>query len=378
MFLPALVFLALAAFVGALLWSPIAGRAAYLHLMLAAGAMPLIFGAMSHFIPVLTRTRTPTARVGIIPVLAMLGGVLAVGAFSLPGKDWGWHAGAVLALAAATSLLAWSRRRRRSMLGWPHPCLAWYEAALACLALALIAVLAAAVWPQQMTALRRIHLHLNTLGFIGMTAVSTLAVLLPTVTGRTDPDAGQRLRGDLPWAVVGTLLVAGGSAWLGALAWVGAALWAIPLLRMGTRWLRLYPREIFALHGAAPLLAAALLGFALSIVLGAIAPASESAALDPTATFAAGFLLPLVSGAASQLLPVWLRPGVQSAWHAGLRRSLGRYGGVRAILFLIGGTAAGLGWGYGLLLGAATLIWFLLQAALSLLQATLIQRGNQP
>ena len=142
--------------------------------------------------------------------------------------------------------------------------------------------------------------------------------------------------------------------------------------------MRAVPLTLLLSLGAAPLLAAALLGFVLSIVLGAIAPASESVALDPTATFAAGFLLPLVSGAASQLLPVWLRPGVQSAWHAGLRRSLGRYGGVRAILFLIGGTAAGLGWGYGLLLGAATLIWFLLQAALSLLQATLIQRGNQP
>jgi hypothetical protein len=30
----------------------------------------------------------------------------------------------------------------------------------------------------------------------------------------------------------------------------------------------------------------------------------------------------------------------------------------------------------GLLLGAATLIWFLLQAVLSLLQAILIQRGK--
>lgn len=55
--LPALVFLALVAFAAALLWAPHAGRAAVLHLILAVGAMPLIFGAMSHFIPVLTRTR---------------------------------------------------------------------------------------------------------------------------------------------------------------------------------------------------------------------------------------------------------------------------------------------------------------------------------
>lgn len=59
--LPALVGLALAAFVAALLGSLHAGRIVTLHLILAVGAMPLIFGAMGHFIPVLTRTRTPGA-----------------------------------------------------------------------------------------------------------------------------------------------------------------------------------------------------------------------------------------------------------------------------------------------------------------------------
>ena len=98
--------------------------------------------------------------------------------------------------------------------------------------------------------------------------------------------------------------------------------------------------------------------------------------VEPALAFVVGFMLPLVSGAASQLLPVWLRPGVQTGWHAALRRSLGRYGGIRALLFLMAGVAAGLGMEFGLLLGAATLIWFLLQAALSLLQAILIQRGN--
>ena len=59
--LPALVSLALAAFAAALLGLLHAGRAATLHLVLAVGAMPLIFGAMSHFIPVLTRSRTAPA-----------------------------------------------------------------------------------------------------------------------------------------------------------------------------------------------------------------------------------------------------------------------------------------------------------------------------
>jgi hypothetical protein len=377
--MPALVLLALAAFAAALLWSPHAGRAAALHLLLAVGAMPLIFGAMSHFIPVLTRTRTAPPGLLSLPILALAGGALVVGALSLPDLFWGRYAGALLAVAAASALLAWSRRRRAGMLGRPHPCLAWYEAALACLVLALLAILASAIWPQQTIALHRLHLHLNTLGFVGMTAVSTLAVLLPTVAGRPDPQVGPRLRRDLPWAVAGTLLVAIGSAWLGPLAWIGGALWAVPLVRLGASWLRLYRAEILALHGAAPLLAAALAGLALSMLLGAmnsVPPAGAFRATEPALAFVAGFMLPLVSGAASQLLPVWLRPGVQSDWHAKLRDSLGRYGGVRAVLFFTGGLVAGLGHPWGLLLGAATLIWFLLQASAALLQSGLFQKRN--
>ena len=377
--LPAQVFLALVAFAAALLWAPHAGRAAALHLILAVGAMPLIFGAMSHFIPVLTRTRAAAAGLFSIPVLALAGGALVVGALSMPGLYWGRYAGALLALTAAGALLAWSRRRRAGMLGRPHPGLAWYDAALACLVLALLAILAGAVWPQQAIALHHLHLHLNTLGFVGLTAVSTLAVLLPTVAGRPDPQVGPRLRRDLPWATAGTLLVAIGAAWFGPLAWIGAALWAVPLVRIGASWLRLYRAEILALHGAAPLLAAALAGFALSLVFGAMAPLAAAGgfrATQPALAFVGGFMLPLVSGAASQLLPVWLRPGIQSDWHARLRARLGRYGGVRAVLFCLGGIAAGLGREWGLLLGAATLIWFLLQAGAALLQAFVIQRRN--
>lgn len=83
--LPALVFLALTAFAAALLWSPHAGRAAALHLILAVGAMPLIFGAMSHFIPVLTRTRSAPSALATVPVLALAGGALVVAALGFPG-----------------------------------------------------------------------------------------------------------------------------------------------------------------------------------------------------------------------------------------------------------------------------------------------------
>lgn len=374
MALPAQVFLALAAFAAALLGSLHTGRAAALHLILAVGAMPLIFGAMSHFIPVLTRTRSAAAGLLVIPVAGLAGGALVVAALSLPGMIWGRYAGALLALTAAGALFVWSRRRRAGMLGRPHPCLAWYETALACLVLALLAILASAIWPQQAIALRRLHLHLNTLGFIGLTALSTLAVLLPTVTGKPDPQAGPRLRRDLPWAVSATLLVAIGAAWFAPLAGIGGVAWAIPLGRLGTSWLRLYRAEILALHGAAPLLAAALAGLALSLLVGAVAVALP--AFTPTSVFVAGFLLPLVSGAATQLLPVWLRPGVQNSWHVRLRGSLGRYGGARAVLFCISGIVAGTGREWGLLLGAATLLWFMLQAVTALAQAQFIEKES--
>jgi hypothetical protein len=97
---------------------------------------------------------------------------------------------------------------------------------------------------------------------------------------------------------------------------------------------------------------------------------------EPALAFVVGFMLPLVSGAATQLLPVWLRSGVQSSWHATLRGRLGRYGGIRAVLFCIGGIAAGMGREAGMLLGAATLIWFLLQASVALLQSKTFHERN--
>jgi hypothetical protein len=275
---------------------------------------------------------------------------------------------------AAGTLLVWSRSRRAGMLGSPHPGLAWYEAALACIILALCAILAGAIWPEQMPALRRFHLHLNTLGFIGLTALGTLSVLLPTVAGRPDPEAVSRLRRDLLWAVAGTILIAIGAAWFGVLAGIGGALWAIPLVRLGASWLRRYRVEILALHGAAPLHAAALAGFTLSMLFGAAAVAFP--VLSPTSAYIAGFLLPLVSGAASQLLPVWLRPGMQGNWHARLRVSLGRHGGTRAVLFLISGVGAGSGLEWGVPLAAGTLLWFILQAGGALALALIIKKEN--
>ena len=58
------------------------------------------------------------------------------------------------------------------------------------------------------------------------------------------------------------------------------------------------------------------------------------------AAFFAGFLLPLVSGAATQLLPVWLRPGPQGTWHKQARDTLGRSSALRGLAFALAGLIA--------------------------------------
>jgi len=105
--------------------------------------------------------------------------------------------------------------------------------------------------------------------------------------------------------------------------------------------------------------------FAVCLVIGALVPLAARGwipPVEPVSAFVAGFLPPLVSGAASQLLPVWLRPAAQGARHARVRAGLGRYNGIRAVTFLVAGVAAGLGFDWGPPLAAATLVWFLAQA----------------
>jgi len=140
-------------------------------------------------------------------------------------------------------------------------------------------------------------------------------------------------------------------------------LWMVPLLQLGRAWTTLYSREIFQLHGAAPSLAAAYIGLVAMLLSGALHAYGILNPMDSTLAFILVFLLPLVTGAVSQLLPIWIHPGMQTNWHAQVRQKLGAGGGYRAMLFLLGGLLAGLGWRSGLLFSIAALIIFLLQLA---------------
>ena len=335
--------------------------AAHIHLALALGIMPLILGAMTHFVPVLTRSAAAHKGVRLIPLLVSSAGALAF--FSFAASNQIYYFAAFIALALATTFAVWIMRRAGKAVGKPHPCLYWYLGAMACLILAFAAVLAMALWPEQRLALKRLHLHLNTLGFIGLTAIATLQVLLPTVAGRPDPQAASRLRQDMKWALGGALLVSIGAACFKPLAWAGVALWIVPLIRLGKAWATLYFREVRQLDGAASSLAAALIGFSAAILFGSLHAGGILNTTDTAHAFILAFLFPLVTGAVSQLLPIWARPGPQTAWHTLARQHLGKGGGYRAMLFLVGGLLLGLGWRGGLLLSIAALAAFLLQLA---------------
>jgi len=307
-----------------------AAPAMWAHIPLVLGALPLIVAAMQHFVPVLTRSGATAAWLKGLPLLLMASGALAVSVFA-GWLDYGWiTAAALTGLAGATAMLAWMRQRSRRALGGPHPGLAWYLAAIGCLMAGLAAAALITCLPQWHAELREFHLHINLYGFIALTAVGTLQVLMPTAARQTDPAVTSRLRTDLKWALAGSLLVATGRAVMLPLAWLGALLWAWVLGRMLWSWWRLHRASLFALHGAPPVLAVSALGLAAAL----FADVADRPHIALLTLFLPGFLMPLVTGAAGVLAPVWLHPGKPAAVHMAGQLRLNRWTGLRALLFL--------------------------------------------
>lgn len=314
------------------------------HIAFGLGVLPLILGAMSYFIPVLTRSAGPGWAAQVPPLLAWCGGVLAVFAFATDFSAGALGLAAALGGLAALSLGIWTVHRVRHMFGPRHRGLDWYLAALGFLLLALLAIGVMPLFPAQRGGLRLFHLHANLLGFVGLTALGTLQVLLPTCLGQADPDAAVRLRRDIKWAVPGALLIAVGSSSLlpetsgatgGLLAVFGALLYGGVVLRMLGAWQSRFGKSLWRIHGAATSLAMAAVGLLALLLLGVLHGFRGMPGRPAIAAFVIAFLLPLVSGAVAQLLPVWLRPGVQGEWHRALRSRLGRWGGVRGLILLL-------------------------------------------
>lgn len=344
------------------------------HLAFAVGVVPLIFAAMSHFVPVLTRTGDPAPWVGRLPWLAQAAGLLAVLAMQGMLPYWLLYGAATVDLVLAAFLLNWMAARARASLGSPHPGWRWYGAALGCLMLALLAILLTAIWPAYWYPLRLFHLHLNTIGLVGLAALGTLPVLMPTVLGKPDPEAAGWLHRRLWLVAGGALVVATGAAVVWPLAAPGAALVLVAALGLVGQWVRRFGIRPLLADGAAASLLAAVVGLLLTLAAGVAHGAGLLPARPSLLAWGAGFLLPLVSGALSQLLPVWRWPGPVTPERRLMRDKLAASGGWRALLFLLAALAllANLqGLAGGILLLA------LLLFVVNLLQAVRVRRSTR-
>jgi len=193
-----------------------------------------------------------------------------------------------------------------------------------------------------------------------------LQVLMPTAANQADPDVGARLRLDLKWALAGSLALALGQAlWL-PMVWLGCTLWFWVIGRMGLAWWQLHRTKIVTWHGAEPVLAAALLGFACAIA-GVILGLEH---LLPLTIFLPGFLMPLVVGAAGQLGPVWIEAGRSMARHAEDRAKITRWNSVRAVLFISAAVLPLLGFKCSGIPALSALVWFGIVFALWLYRDT--------
>lgn len=348
--------------------------AATFHIAFAIGAMPLVFGAITHFVPVLTRSGAAPAFVHWLPLPVQAGGLIATLALG------GWlpyaslHLAAAIVATAALTLALWIVGRLQRTLGAPHPGARWYVAALLALLLAVGLVPLWLLRPELHAALRLMHLHLNSLGFLGLAALGTLPVLLPTALGKPDPGATARLRSDIWLAGGGVFLVALGAASISLLAVAGALLLGLVVLRNLGAWSNCFGLGTLAHDGAAASLALATFGLALLLVLGLAHGAGLMSARSAIGAFAAAFLLPLVTGALTQLLPVWRFPGAATPARAAMRGRLAQWGQVRGLLFLCGGMLLAFDVAAGLAAVAAAMALF----AVALLRALSVRTPRRP
>jgi hypothetical protein len=336
--------------------------------------VPLIFAAISHFVPVLTRSSGPGWWIAHLPAAAQATGLVAVAAMQGWIPYWLLHAAAAVDLVLAAILLSWIVVRALDALGTPHPGWRWYGASLGCLLLALVAIVAIPLWPEYEQALRLFHLHLNILGLVGLAALGTLPVLLPTVLGRADPQAAYWLRQRWRRVVGGALAIALGAAVFWPLAMVGTYFVVVAACCLFGQWRRQFGLRALLADGVACSLLGAVAGLLLTLVAGVAHGLEVLPGRTILFVWAAGFLLPLVTGALSQLMPVWRWPGPTIPARQIMRQKLAATGGWRAVLFFA--AALSLLAGFNGLAGLL-LVGGMLAFAGGLLQAVRVSRSTR-
>lgn len=333
-------------------------RLGFAHAVFAAAALPLMLAAITHFVPVLTRSRSPAAAVRALPGLAGLAGLTALAVFV-----FGWPRSVLLLPAALVGLIAllasgWIARRVAGALGPAHPGVRWYLASLGFLLLAMAAVFGLVLDGEHYRAWRNLHLHANLLGWIGLTALGTLPVLLPTVLQKMQPTAAARLKLELPAAVGGALAIALGAAlgwpWL---ALCGAAGLAYIPARHLHAWSAFFGARRLA-QGVAASLAAATAFLLILLATGAAHGFGALPGARMLLAYVFGFLLPLMLGALAVLLPVWRHAGPESAEREAFRAGLGRHARLRALLCVLAGGLQLFGSEWGAAFAAAAVALF--------------------
>lgn len=356
---------ALGALMAGLIMQP-ASALVWRHVLFAVGVMPLILGAMLYFVPVLTRS-APADVVLLLPMGAFVLGVGVV--FSLQAQSPWLPTLALIGVVLVCTEIAWVWRRRQAALGGAHAGVDWYLCALVALALALALIASRAVWPEYWAATRIMHLHLNLLGFLGLTAIGTLRVLLPTALGERDPEALTFLRRQLPYAASGALAVSLGAAYWLPLAVLGALAWLWPSILMLRAFSRCCARRL-PLRGAGLALVAAALGWLLVLIAG-IAHGLGGLSADTTlALLLYLFLLPLVTGATSHLLPVWRWPGAVTDAHAVMRARLTANSSLRVAAFWLSALLAVAGIEYAVVPAALAMLGYIAQVLMAFVRVT--------
>ena len=140
------------------------------------------------------------------------------------------------------------------------------------------------------------------------------------------------------------------------------------------QWLRRFGLATTLGDGAAASLVSAVAGLLMTLVAG-VGHGAGLFSPEPTlAAWGVAFLLPLVTGALSHLLPVWRWPGPVSPIRTSARQRLTATGQVRAVLFFLGGLAILGGEGR---VGAGLAITAMLLFGIAILQAIRLSRSTR-
>jgi hypothetical protein len=167
---------------------------------------------------------------------------------------------------------------------------------------------------------------------------------MPTALKQPDPEAAGWLRRRLWLVASGALVVAIGVAIDWPFAAPGALLILVTALGLAGQWSRRFGLKRLVQDGVGASLLCSVIGLILSLLAGLLHGAGFFPARPSLAAWGAGFLLPLVSGALSQLLPVWRWPGPVIPAREIMRHKLAASGALRSALFLAASIFLIVGW----------------------------------